>query len=150
MQMPVWLSKCTGPAQNLQITRSRSPYRDRMLVKRVIAGAVAVMALLPVWAGIAWSMLVFVIAAHGPDPRAPEGDPCCDYADTWGDVAFGVAWGALLAAVSVALLYATITLAGFALKGRRPKPGRLRRAIASLATVVAAFAVYTAVLSVAY
>jgi hypothetical protein len=89
MQMPVWLSKCTGPAQNLQITRNRAPYRDRMLVKRVIAGAVAV-------------------------------------------------------------LYAALTLAGFAVTGERPKPLRLRRLLASFATLAVAFAAYSAVLLFAY
>jgi hypothetical protein len=122
----------------------------RVLVARVIAGVLALVALVPAWAGIAWSMLVFVIAAHGPDPRAPEGDPCCTYADTWGDVAYGVAWGVVLVAFSTALLYATITLTGFAVKGERPKLRRLRRLIAALAALVAAFAAYTAVLSVLY
>ena len=116
----------------------------------MIAGVLALVALPPVAAAIAWAMLVFVLAAHGPDPGAPASDPCCAYADTWGEVAFGVAWGLFLVAVAVALIYGVITLAGFALTGERPKLGRLRRLIASLATVVAAFAVYTAVLFVAY
>jgi len=121
-----------------------------VLLWRGLAGVLAVVLLVPAWAGIAWAMLVFVIAADGPRPGAPDGDPCCAYADTWGDVAFGVAWGLVLAAISMALIYATITLTGFAVTGQPPKLGRLRRMLAALAAVVAAFAAYWTVLEVLY
>jgi hypothetical protein len=117
---------------------------------RGLAGILAAALLAPTWAGIAWAMLVFAIAADGPRPAAPDGDPCCASADTWGDVAFGVAWGVALAAISMALTYATITLAAFAFTRGRPALGRLRRLLASLAAVAAAFAAYWAVLEVVY
>jgi hypothetical protein len=65
-------------------------------------------------------------------------------------VAFGVAWGLVLAAFAVAVLYAALTLAGFAVTGERPKPLRLRRLLASFATLAVAFAAYSAVLLFAY
>jgi hypothetical protein len=122
----------------------------RVLVPRVIAGVLALLSLLPVWVSLVWGSFILLLAAHGPDPGPPEGDQCCVYAETWRGVVFGVAWGLALVAISAALLYATITLTGFAIKGERPKLRRLRRLIAALATVVAAFAAYTAVLSVIY
>jgi hypothetical protein len=121
-----------------------------VLLWRGLAGLLAVVLLFPAWAGIAWAMLVFAIAADGPRPGAPDGDPCCASADTWGDVAFGLAWGLVLAAISITMIYATITLTGFAVTGARPKLGRPRRLLASIAAVVAAFGAYWAVLEVLY
>jgi hypothetical protein len=133
MQMPVRLSNLHGISKD---ARRSDPYVARMLAARGIAALVALASLPPAGAAMLWAMLVFLIAGHGPDPAAPAGSPCCKYADTWGEVAGGVAWGLALAVVSVALLYAGITLAQFALKGRRPKLLRLRRLIVSASTTV--------------
>jgi hypothetical protein len=62
----------------------------------------------------------------------------------------GIAWALTLAAVSVALLYAGCTLAGFALKGELPKLLRLRRLLASFAAIVVAIAAYWVVLAALY
>jgi len=115
---------------------------------RAAAGVVAVALLWPVAIGIAWTLLMFAIAAVRPDPTVPDGDPCCGYPDNWAEVAAVAAQGVVLAAITVSLMYVTITFAGFAIKGERPKLRGRRRAVAALATVVAAFAVYTAVVFV--
>src|SRR5690349_11653466 len=106
-----------------------------MLLLRGFAVVLAVALLWPAGLGIAWALLVLVIAAEHPDPRVPDGDPCCGHPDTWGEVAFGIAWGLTLAGVSIALLYGIVTLASFAAKGYWPKLLRLRRLVAALATV---------------
>jgi hypothetical protein len=122
-----------------------------VLLWRGLAGVLAVATLWPAGAAILWALLVFLIAAHGPDASGEgQSDPCCDDADTWGDVAWGVGWGLVLAAVSIAMLYGGLILAGFALKGYWPKLLGLRRLFASFGSVVAAIAAYWAVLLVLY
>jgi hypothetical protein len=112
---------------------------------RGAAGLIAIALLAAVWIGIAWALLVLLISAHGPDPRAADGDPCCAYPDNWGEVAAGVALGVVLVAITASLIHVAITLAGFAIKGERPKLLPRQRVFATLATVAAAFAVYMAV-----
>jgi len=113
-----------------------------MLFVRAIAAVVALASLLPALVGLAWASFVFMLVAHGPDRVGDgQGDACCDYADNWSELAAGVAWGLLLAALSVAVLYVATTLAQFAIKGERPKLLRLRRLITTLGAFGACAAV---------
>lgn len=110
------------------------------------AGAVllALASLPAVGIGLAVAWFSIVVSAQRPDPSVPNGDPCCGHPDTWGEVVGGIVLGVGFAAICVALLYFAMFLGEFALKGARPRVLRLRRLLASLATVLATSAAYAA------
>jgi hypothetical protein len=111
---------------------------------RGVAGILAVASVAPVCLGLAIAWLSIAVAAQRPDPSVPDGDPCCGHPDTWAEVVGGIGLGVAVAAICVAVLYLAMIFGEFAFKGARPRVLRLRRLIASLSTVLAVSAAYTA------
>ena len=79
---------------------------------------VAFIALFFVWWGAA-------TVAEVPDPSVPDGDPCCTYPDTWGEIAGGAAFTLVFALVAGLALWAVAAMVPFAARGRWPRVGRL-------------------------
>jgi hypothetical protein len=94
----------------------------------VAAGAVASAAL-----------AVFGLTALGqrPDPSVADGDPCCTYPDTWGDIIESVAFGAALAVAAAGLLIAAARALEFALLGRAGRPRAAAQALMAFGVLAA-------------
>lgn len=77
-----------------------------------LVAVLAAIALLPVaWFGLAIVLIGGFVWAQLPDPLISDGDPCCGYPDTWGDVAVGLVFsvvGAALLAVIVRAIYVLV------------------------------------------
>ena len=93
-------------------------------------------ALAAAWAG-AWALVISLLglamASQKPDPTVPDGDPCCGYPDTWGEVAASAGAGSLGLAITAGLLCVAGAATMFALTGRVPRIVRRRRLALRLA-----------------
>ena len=80
----------------------------------LLAAATAVAA-----GGLAWWGLSALAAT--PDPRVPDGDPCCTHPDTWGDIAESAGVGAALAVAAVGMAVAAFASARYAVTSQPPR-----------------------------
>jgi hypothetical protein len=96
-----------------------------VLAARVLAGLAAVGILLFAAWGVLFIMLVGSISAQAPDPSIPNGDPCCGHPDTWGEVAWGVAWTLGYVVLDALLVCGAIALLHWAIRRRWPRLKRL-------------------------
>ncbi|HEX8121957.1 MAG TPA: hypothetical protein VF549_11900 [Solirubrobacteraceae bacterium] len=99
----------------------------------VVGGIVAAGAL------AAAALAAFGLAALGdrPDPSVPDGDPCCTYPDTWGEIIGPAALGVVLAVATAGLLVAAARAMEFALVGRGRPAGPLAQALIAFGLLVA-------------
>ena len=69
-----------------------------------VAAALACLPLivLGLWVSL-FALIAFSVGAQRPDPTVLDGDPCCGYPDTWGDVARALSFGVAIGYVAVAL-----------------------------------------------
>jgi hypothetical protein len=131
---------CAAMVRTARGAAPRPPRRSR--ARRAAAALLA----LPFLAAGAWVSLLAVlfggVAAQWPDPRVPDGDPCCGHPDTWGEVAEGLASAAATGYVSLALAATGVLLAVFAARGSLPAAVRTRpqavRVAAALCLALAA------------
>lgn len=111
--------------------------RGTVAAVAAVAAAVAALSTFAV-ALIATSLL----RVPNADP-ALDGDPCCPYPNTWGDVLLGAFGVAALAVVALGLLTLAVAMGGVAAAGRQPALLRRHRRIVrvlALASAVCAFA----------
>ena len=95
---------------------------------RVAAALGALVALVTGTMTLSLAAFSILVSAQRPDPRVPDGDPCCGHPDTWGQVAEGMAVGVVFGAVGLGLLALMAVLLTVALSGRAPGWARRRRA----------------------
>lgn len=98
-------------------------------------GGVALV-LVAVW-GFAVVLLYFLFAANPPDPTVASGDPCCDYPDTWRQVAIATLMTAALLVIDATVGLLGVSLLDWATTGTWVR----RRTYARVAAGAAAFAV---------
>jgi hypothetical protein len=103
-----------------------------------LAGVAAVLAGL--WLSLL-SLLAFAMSAQRPDPRVPDGDPCCGHPDTWGEVAYGIAYGVAIAYVALAIVVAGTLAAAVGVNGGTPALVRRHTRVLRVATAVVALLV---------
>lgn len=108
---------------------------------RIGAGVLALVAAAPIFPALGIAVLNVLIAAQYPDPSVPNGDPCCGHPDTWGEVALGFVYAAMLVLGAVAAGYLATGLGGYAMSGCLPSRRQWRQAGVAAACVAVAVAV---------
>jgi hypothetical protein len=99
-----------------------------MTRRRRVSAACGAIVCLPLGLWVALLALIYSAALRrpNPDPRL-DGDPCCGYPDTWGDVLGGGTYTIAIASVAIGLLVAGAALLRSAAKVRVPGFVRRRR-----------------------
>ena len=117
----------------------------RSIAARIVAGLLAIASVAPIVVALALALFTGVVAAQQPDPTVPDGDPCCGHPDTWGQVALGFGWAAMLVLGAVAMAYVASRLGSYAVSGRVATTREWRRtvgAVGYIGIVLALFAGY--------
>ena len=117
-------------------------HRHGWLRALALLAAIAIL-LFAAW-GVLFIMLVGGMSAQAPDPFIASGDPCCGHPDTWGEVAWGVAWTLACIVIDALLVCVAVSLIVWAARGRWPRLKRL--ALLPGGALIAAALVLTAVL----
>lgn len=112
-------------------------------IARVLAGLAGGVLMAFVVQGAGLVVFLSLIAAQTPDPREPDGDPCCSYPDTWGETALWIGVPVALAAVVALGAGVAVALLTWAIHGRSV---RMRRVVTILAGGAIAAVVLNAVL----
>ncbi len=115
----------------------------RRIAARIVAGLLAIASVAPIVMALALALFTSAVAAQQPDPTVPDGDPCCGHPDTWGEVALGFGWAAMLVFGAVAMVYVAFRLGSYAVSGRAATTREWRRtagAVAYIGIVLALFA----------
>jgi hypothetical protein len=108
--------------------------------------AVLLASLAAAWIPLGAALLYTVVALERPDPSVPDGDPCCEHPDAYGDVASYLAYAALWAVLAIGPLVLASGACFGVVHGRLP-PGLLgRRAAAHAALWACAAAVVAGLL----
>jgi len=99
--------------------------------------ALAVVASLASLLAALWIFALALITTsllRSPDPTSGlDGDPCCEFPDTWAEVALGALWFVALVALGLGLATLAVALGGTAVRGRAPQfMQRHRRRLAML------------------
>lgn len=118
---------------------------------RIAAGAAALVGLLPFY-GVAF--FTFVGAApliNRPDASEPNGDPCCLYPHSWGEVALGTVGTLVGSLASAAIAVGLWWLASVALRGRvvrlRLRPRLVAAGLGGTVLLIAAYLLVVAAVS---
>ena len=114
----------------------------RRIAARIVAGLLVIASAAPIVMALALALFTGVVAAQQPDPTVPDGDPCCGHPDTWGEVALGFGWAAMLVLGAVAMVYVAVRLGNYAVSGRAATTRQWRRtagAVGYIGLVLALF-----------
>jgi hypothetical protein len=115
----------------------------RRSAARIVAGSLVVASAAPIVMALALALFSGVVAAQQPDPTVPDGDPCCGHPDTWGEVALGLGWAAMLVLAAAAMFYVALRLGNYAVSGRAATTRQWRHtagALGYIGIVLALFA----------
>jgi hypothetical protein len=114
----------------------------RRIAARIVAGLLVIASAAPIVMALALALFSGVVAAQQPDPTVRDGDPCCGHPDTWGEVALGFGWAAMLVLGAVAMVYVAVRLGNYAVSGRSATTRQWRRtagAVGYIGLVLALF-----------
>jgi hypothetical protein len=102
---------------------------------RMLTGLLAPALAAPFVMALALAFLTVVVSAQHPDPTVPDGDPCCGHPDTWGEVALGLVFAAMLLLGAGAVAYLAVQLGRYAVSGRAATNRQWRRAATAVAYI---------------
>jgi hypothetical protein len=105
------------------------------IAARMLTGLLAVALAAPFVMALALALFTVGVSAQHPDPTVPDGDPCCGHPDTWGEVALGFVYAAMLLLAAGAVAFLAVQLGRYAVSGRATTNRQWRSVAAAVAYI---------------
>lgn len=99
----------------------------------------------PIVMALLLALLSVTVAAQQPDPTVADGDPCCGHPDTWGEVALGFLYAAMLILGAVAAAYVAVRLGSYAVSGRAATTSQSRRTVGAVVYIGLVLALFVVI-----
>jgi hypothetical protein len=115
------------------------------IAARSVAGLLAIASAAPIVMALFLALLSVTVAAQHPDPTVADGDPCCGHPDTWGEVALGLLYGAMLILGAVAVAYVAVRLGSYAVSAHAGTTRQWRRAVGAVVYIGLVLALFVVI-----